>query len=81
VPAVGTAPVVRKTEGKTLPRAFVVRRRSPAPVTGAPLDGPSSQQPRPEQSLPERNVEEAIATSDTNAAQVPSTARSSPTFS
>ena len=80
-PAVGTTPVVRKAEGKTLPRAFVVRRRSSTVVKGAPVVTSSSLQPSAEQSVPEQKDDERIAASDATPVQLPSTPLSSSTFS
>ena len=56
-PVAGTVPVARDTEGRTLPRAYVARRRSPTPRGGStpsqhtiPSAGPAAarQQPEPQ---------------------------------
>jgi hypothetical protein len=63
LPAIGSTPVVRKTEGKTLARAFIVRRR--LPQKGAPLPAPTSPEQRPgETSNPERKTDEPTAPSE-----------------
>lgn len=77
MPAIGGKPSVRKAEGKMLPRAFIVRRRSPPPQKGAPPATPSSAAPLPEQpSLPDEKTDAPITASDAPSVHLP---KSTPT--
>lgn len=68
-PVTGAMPIARDTEGRSLPRAYVARRRSPSP-RAVPAQSPPAAPPA-EPSAPAQQAAERVTQTPTPAAEAP----------